>query len=170
MARPPANRLPASHHPTTADTSIVLTCDDHVTRKNFQRALSETPRATVITRRAAPEVLAGPRNRRSRSGVREPPVHACVTRTAYNPATLLPAHRLDGVRNASDRASLLDRLQLIRAEYDQHPDLRLTQSQVEELWELDAMVANALLSALVSAGVLTKATEGGYVRARAQTA
>lgn len=64
----------------------------------------------------------------------------------------------------TDRAHLQDWLQLIRAEYEELPDLRLTQSQVEELWGLDTTVAGALLGALVSAGVLNKTPEGAYVR------
>lgn len=54
---------------------------------------------------------------------------------------------------------------MIRAEYEELPDLQLTQSQVEELWGLDTTVADALLGALVSAGVLKKTHEGSYVRA-----
>jgi hypothetical protein len=66
---------------------------------------------------------------------------------------------------ASDLVELKDWLQLIRAEYDEQPGLRLTQSQVEDLWALDATVAQALLGALVSAGILKRAHDGTYVRA-----
>jgi len=66
---------------------------------------------------------------------------------------------------ASDLVELKDWLQLIRAEYDEQPGLRLTQSQVEDLWALDATVAQALLGALVSAGILKRAHDGTYARA-----
>jgi hypothetical protein len=68
----------------------------------------------------------------------------------------------------TDRAQLQDWSQLIRAEYEELPDLQLTQSQVEELWGLDTSVADALLSALVAAGVLKKTHHGAYVRADAR--
>jgi hypothetical protein len=66
---------------------------------------------------------------------------------------------------ATDRAHLEEWLQLIRAEYEELPDLQLSQSQVEELWGLDTTVAEALLGALVSAGVLKKTPGGTYMRA-----
>ena len=65
----------------------------------------------------------------------------------------------------TDWALLQDWSQLIRGEFEELPDLQLTQSQVEELWGFDTTVANALLSALVSAGVLEKTNQGAYVRA-----
>jgi hypothetical protein len=65
----------------------------------------------------------------------------------------------------TDQVQLQDWLPLIRAEYEELQTLRLTQSQVEELWGFDATVANAVLSALVSAGVLKKTRRGTYVRA-----
>jgi hypothetical protein len=68
----------------------------------------------------------------------------------------------------TDRAQLQDWFQLIRAEYEELPNLQLTQSEVEELWALDAETAEALLGALVSVGALTKTREGAYVRARAR--
>ena len=64
----------------------------------------------------------------------------------------------------TDWIPLQDWSQLIRGEYEELPDLQLTQSQVEELWGLDTPVADALLGALVSAGVLTKTPHGTYVR------
>ena len=66
---------------------------------------------------------------------------------------------------ATDRVELQDWLQLIRAEYAEFPDLRLTQSEVVELWKLDTSVAGALLNALVCARVLNKTRGGAYVRA-----
>jgi hypothetical protein len=68
----------------------------------------------------------------------------------------------------TDWAQLHEWSQLIRAEYEELPDLQLTQSQVEELWGLDTVVADALLRALVSAGILKKTHQGAYVRAEAR--
>jgi hypothetical protein len=65
----------------------------------------------------------------------------------------------------TDGTQLQDWSQLIRGEYEELPDLQLTQFQIEELWGFDATVADALLSALVSAGVLKKTHQGVYVRA-----
>jgi hypothetical protein len=41
----------------------------------------------------------------------------------------------------TDRHSLHDWQALIRAEYEELPDLQLTQSQVEVLWTLDSVTA-----------------------------
>jgi hypothetical protein len=65
----------------------------------------------------------------------------------------------------TDRAELQDWSRLIRGEYEELADLQLTQSQVEDLWGLDTAAANALLTELVSAGVLRKTHAGAYVRA-----
>jgi hypothetical protein len=65
----------------------------------------------------------------------------------------------------TDGAQVQDWSRLIRAEYEEWPDLRLTQAQVEEWWGLDAAVTNAALDALVSAGLLRRTHEGVYLRA-----
>lgn len=65
---------------------------------------------------------------------------------------------------ATEQASLHEWVQLIRAEYEELPDLQLTQPQVEDLWGLDTTVAEVLLSALVSTGVLNRTPQGVYVR------
>ncbi len=65
---------------------------------------------------------------------------------------------------ASSRSHLHDWLQLIRAEFSEVPDLQLSQPEVEEMWGLDAMIAEALLAALVSAGFLKRTREGLYRR------
>jgi hypothetical protein len=57
-------------------------------------------------------------------------------------------------------------LQSIRAEYDEAPGLRLTKPQVQDRWALDPWVCDALLSALVDAGFLTRTRDGAYVRDR----
>jgi predicted transcriptional regulator of viral defense system len=57
-----------------------------------------------------------------------------------------------------------DWLRLIRAEFDEMPDLQLTERQVESLWGLDPTVAEAILDALVSAGFLRRTRRGVYMR------
>src|SRR5262245_53792220 len=49
-----------------------------------------------------------------------------------------------------DQAHVQDWLRLIRAEYDEIPDLQLTRAQAEQLWGIDTLVADALLGALVA--------------------
>lgn len=60
--------------------------------------------------------------------------------------------------------TIADWLQLIRAEYVETPGLRLTKPQVQDLWALEPWVCDALLSALVDAGFLTRTTDDAYVR------
>ena len=67
----------------------------------------------------------------------------------------------------ADPALLDDWLRLVRAEYEELPDLHLTRAEVERLWGLDALMAEAILTALVSAGVLRKTTRGGYIKSDA---
>jgi hypothetical protein len=62
--------------------------------------------------------------------------------------------------------TIADWLQLIRAEYAEVPDLHLTKPQVQDLWALDPWVCDALLSALVDAGVLRRNRDDSYVRDR----
>ena len=64
----------------------------------------------------------------------------------------------------ADPALLDDWLRLVRAEYEELPDLHLTRVEVERLWGLDAPTADAILTTLVSSGVLKKTARGGYVR------
>jgi hypothetical protein len=68
---------------------------------------------------------------------------------------------------ATDQVDLQDWLPLIRAEFDELPDLELTQRQVERLWNLEATVAEAILGALVSIGFLRQTRQGAYVRRHA---
>jgi hypothetical protein len=65
---------------------------------------------------------------------------------------------------ATDQVHVQDWLQLIRAEFDELPDLQLTQRQVERLWNLDTTVAEAILGALLSTGFLRQTRQGAYVR------
>lgn len=67
----------------------------------------------------------------------------------------------------TDPALLEDWLRLVRAEYEELPDLHLTRAEVERLWGLDPPTAEAILSTLVSAGVLRQTSRGGYVKSTA---
>jgi hypothetical protein len=60
-----------------------------------------------------------------------------------------------------------DWLQLIRAEYLEIPGLCLTKPQVQQMWGLDLVTAEALLAALVDAKFLRCTTQKAYVRADA---
>jgi Protein of unknown function (DUF2934) len=57
-------------------------------------------------------------------------------------------------------------VQLIRGEYEELPGLQLTGIQVQELWGFEPTVAEALLGALVSSGILLKTYDGVYLCAR----
>jgi DNA-binding IclR family transcriptional regulator len=67
----------------------------------------------------------------------------------------------------TDSALLDDWLRLVRAEYEELPDLNLTQAEVERLWGLDPQTAIAILATLVSTGVLRKTSRGAYVKSDA---
>ena len=67
----------------------------------------------------------------------------------------------------TDSVLLDDWLRLVRAEYDELPDLHLTRAEVERLWGLDPPTAEAILSRLVSAGVLRQTSRGGYIKSNA---
>jgi hypothetical protein len=60
---------------------------------------------------------------------------------------------------------IMDWLQLIRAEYLEIPGLRLTKLQVQRLWGLDDVAAEAVLSALIDVKFLRRTHQGAYVRA-----
>jgi hypothetical protein len=62
--------------------------------------------------------------------------------------------------------TIADWLQLSRAEYAEAPGLHLTRPQVQDLWALDPWVCDALLNALVDAGVLRRTSDDAYVRDR----
>ena len=61
-------------------------------------------------------------------------------------------------------ASVAYGLHLIRAWYRDSPGLRLTKTQVERIWGLDALMCDALLAALVDARFLKCTSAGVYVR------
>lgn len=54
-------------------------------------------------------------------------------------------------------------LELIRAEYREMPELRLTKPQIRRLWSLDVATCDALIEALESEGFL-KRLDDAYIR------
>jgi hypothetical protein len=60
--------------------------------------------------------------------------------------------------------TIVDWLQLSRAEYAEVPGLHLTKPQAQDLWSLDPWVCDALLNALVDAGFLRRTSADAYVR------
>ena len=60
---------------------------------------------------------------------------------------------------------IMDWLRLIRAEYLEIPGLRLTKPEVQRLWGLDDVTAEALLSALIDVKFLRRTQQDAYVRA-----
>jgi hypothetical protein len=64
---------------------------------------------------------------------------------------------------AMHQPRLKEWLRLICTRFDERPDLQMTQPQVEAFWGLEAVVAEGLLSALVSAGYLKRTLHGTYV-------
>lgn len=60
--------------------------------------------------------------------------------------------------------SIVEWLQLIRAEYVEIPGLHLTGRQVERMWGLDTLMCTSLLDALVDTGFLRCTIGGAYIR------
>lgn len=57
-----------------------------------------------------------------------------------------------------------DILEVIRDEYEEMPELRLTLMQAARLWDLDLATARALLDEFVREGFLTRTPAGRYER------
>jgi hypothetical protein len=55
-------------------------------------------------------------------------------------------------------------VRIIRGEYLEIPGLFLTPSQVQRLWELDAVVCDQVLNTLVGLRFLRRTPEGAFVR------
>jgi hypothetical protein len=68
-----------------------------------------------------------------------------------------------------DQDSVRDWLPLIRAEYLEMSDLKLTRPQVQRLWALQPDVCDALLEALVAADFLKVTREHAYVLSDSMT-
>ena len=58
-----------------------------------------------------------------------------------------------------------DWLHRIRAEYLEIPGLRLTEPQARRLWNLDPVMSEALLTALLDVKFLKRSPGGAYMRA-----
>lgn len=57
-----------------------------------------------------------------------------------------------------------DILEIIRSEYEEMPELRLTVAQAGRLWNLDTFIAQALLDGLVQNRFLSLTPDGRYGR------
>jgi hypothetical protein len=55
-------------------------------------------------------------------------------------------------------------LHRIRGEFLEMPGLRLTVAQATRLWNIDALVCEALLESLVDARFLVRSVSGAYLR------
>lgn len=61
--------------------------------------------------------------------------------------------------------SLADWLRLIRAEYLEIPGMHLTSKQAQRLWNLDPVLCEGLLNALIDVQFLRRTNAGAYARA-----
>lgn len=59
---------------------------------------------------------------------------------------------------------LADWLQVIRGEFDEASDLRLTVEQACQRWDLDATRLKAILDTFVDVGFLRRSSDGIYFR------
>lgn len=62
------------------------------------------------------------------------------------------------------RGPLVDRLQHIRAEFDETPGLRVSLAEAAERWALDAASLEVILDRFVDVGLLERSSDGAYVR------
>jgi hypothetical protein len=67
----------------------------------------------------------------------------------------------------ADQASVAQWIHIVRGEFQEFPEMRLTRPQVQRLWSLDALTCDALLSALIDGQFLTRAPNGTYAKADA---
>jgi hypothetical protein len=59
---------------------------------------------------------------------------------------------------------LNDILQRVRGEFLEMPGLRLTAAQAQRLWNLDALVCESLLNAMVDARFLVRTADGAFTQ------
>jgi hypothetical protein len=64
--------------------------------------------------------------------------------------------------------SFADGLRLVRGEYEEMPGLKLTKLQAQHLWDLEPMMCDAIIDALVRTRYLRRTADGAYVRADLQ--
>jgi len=65
------------------------------------------------------------------------------------------------------RPAVSDWIQIVRGEYLEIPGLRLTRSQVQRFWGLDAALCDQILDSLLGARFLQQTRGDGFVRAQA---
>ena len=65
---------------------------------------------------------------------------------------------------------LMDVLKRIQMEYVEMPDLKLTLQQARRLWNLDSLVCEAAMDALVAVKFLRQTPDGKYLRRTAVSA
>jgi hypothetical protein len=65
----------------------------------------------------------------------------------------------------SNPTTIVDWIELIKAEYLEIPGLCLTPPQVQRLWNLDSLTADALIAALTDVQFLRRTHRGAYVLA-----
>ena len=70
------------------------------------------------------------------------------------------------VAPAGPGPTMVDWLEIIRAEYLEMPGMHLTGRQAQRLWNLDPATCETLLAALVATGFLRRTPTGGYMRAQ----
>ena len=63
--------------------------------------------------------------------------------------------------------SITQWIHIVRGEFQEFPEMRLTKSQVQRLWSLDTLTCDALLSALIDGRFLKRTSNGLYARADA---
>jgi hypothetical protein len=63
--------------------------------------------------------------------------------------------------------SIAEWVDIVRSEFQEFPEMRLTKPQVRRLWSLDPPTCDALLDALLDREVLTRTPNGSYARAGA---
>jgi hypothetical protein len=63
--------------------------------------------------------------------------------------------------------SIAQWIHIVRGEFQEFPEMRLTKSQVQRLWSLDAGTCDELLSALIDRQFLKRTPNGSYARADA---
>jgi hypothetical protein len=61
-------------------------------------------------------------------------------------------------------ATTADWAQLVRAEYVEMPGLKLTERQIQRLWNLDAALCDAVIASLIAGRFLKQASGDAYVR------
>jgi DNA-binding IclR family transcriptional regulator len=59
---------------------------------------------------------------------------------------------------------IVDWLQVIRGEFDEAPDLRVTVEQAVELWNVDVSTVRTILETFVDVGFLRRSPDGVYSR------